>query len=46
MKEIFNHSEHQLHAMLMVIVGQTTFPSGLFVGAVTASAVEALHPVA
>ncbi len=46
MKEIFNQSEHQLQAMLMVIVGQTTFPKGLFVGAVTASAVESLHPVA
>ncbi|WP_409559666.1 Mov34/MPN/PAD-1 family protein [Hydrogenophaga sp.] len=46
MRDIFNQSEHQLHAMLMVIVGQTTFPNGLFVGAVTASAVESLHPVA
>lgn len=46
MRDIFNQSKHQLHAMLMVIVGQTKFPAGLFVGAVTAAAVESLHPVA
>lgn len=44
MREIFNQSAHQLNAMLMVIVGQTKFPTGLFVGAVTESAVESLHP--
>lgn len=34
--EIFNQSQHELKAMLMVIVGRSQFPDGLFVGAVTA----------
>jgi integrative and conjugative element protein (TIGR02256 family) len=41
--EIFKKSQHELNAMLMVIVGQARFPDGLFVGAVTALNVSACN---
>ncbi|MCI4429614.1 MAG: hypothetical protein JHC40_10665 [Burkholderiales bacterium] len=34
---------HELAAMLLVIVGQTPFPTGLCVGAVSAQGVVSLH---
>lgn len=43
MLDIFRRSRHELPAMLLVIVGQTPFPRGLFVGAVMESLVVSLH---
>jgi hypothetical protein len=42
--DIFRCSKHELAAMLLVIVGQSTFPKGLFVGAVHGYGVQSLHP--
>ncbi len=42
--EIFNESQHELNAMLMVIVGRERFPDGLFVGAVTALDIVSCKP--
>jgi len=44
MLDIFRRSKHELAAMLLVIVGQSAFPKGLFVGAVHGLGVQSLHP--
>lgn len=43
MQEVFRCSVHELRAMLLVIVGQTAFPDGLYVGAVTNAGVTQLN---
>jgi hypothetical protein len=42
---IFNQSQHELNSMLMVIVGQSPPPVGLFVGAVTALNIMTCKPI-
>lgn len=42
---IFNQSQHELNSMLMVIVGQSPPPVGLFVGAVTALNIITCKPI-
>lgn len=42
--EIFTQSQHELRTMLMVIVGRSPLPKGLFVGAVTAQTVMTCRP--
>lgn len=44
MREVFQQSRHELRVMLLVIVGQDEFPTGLYVGAVTARGVKPLNP--
>lgn len=44
MVSIFQRSTHELDAMVLVIVGQSSFPQGLYVGAVTDGDVVLLHP--
>lgn len=44
MLDIFRCSRHELTTMLLVIVGQSPFPSGLYVGAVSGSGIQSLHP--
>ncbi|GAB3656365.1 Mov34/MPN/PAD-1 family protein [Ramlibacter alkalitolerans] len=45
MQEVFRQSVHELEVMLLVIVGQSEFPDGLYVGAVATGAVTQLKPV-
>lgn len=44
MLDIFRRSKHELAAMLLVIVGKSVFPEGLFVGAVNGDGVQGLCP--
>jgi integrative and conjugative element protein (TIGR02256 family) len=44
-RTIFSHSQHSYGAILMVIVGQSDFPEGLFVGIADSASVTQLHHV-